>query len=197
MTWVAPVVILDLDDTVINFTGMAEECWRGICDEQSLALGVDGGQLHAALMAERVRFWADPELNRIGRSSLIEASRRILANTFDVLGLTDHARTRTMAEAYRARRDILVCLFPESISTIETLRARGHRLAMITNGATESQRGKIERFNLARHFDYILVEGEFGHGKPDERVYRHALAQLAVPPADAMMVGDDLERDVA
>ena len=40
-------------------------------------------------------------------------------------------------------------------------------------------------------------EGEFGHGKPDERVYRHVLAELDVEASDAMMVGDDLERDVA
>jgi putative hydrolase of the HAD superfamily len=66
---------------------------------------------------------------------------------------------------------------------------------MITNGAAESQREKIVRFDLARHFDCILVEGEFGIGKPDERVYRHVLSELGVQPTDALMAGDDLERD--
>ena len=197
MTWASPVIILDLDDTVIDFTGMAEECWRVICVEFGATLGVDGEHLHATLMAERVTFWADPELNRIGRNNLGEASRMVLKRAFDALGIADDARVASMADLYRERREGLICLFPESIETIEALRARGHRLAMITNGSTESQRGKLVRFDLAKHFDYILVEGEFGHGKPDERVYLHALAQLDVKPADAMMVGDDLERDVA
>jgi putative hydrolase of the HAD superfamily len=197
MSQLPPVIILDLDDTVIDFTGMSEECWRVLCHEEAIALGIDGGQLHATLMVERVRFWADPELNRIGRNALLEASRRIVASTLEAHGVADLALAQKMAEAYRLRRDALVCLFPESLATLEALRARGHRLAMITNGAAVGQRGKIERFDLARHFDYIQVEGEFGHGKPDERVYRHALEQLAIQPSDAMMVGDDLERDVA
>ena len=45
-------------------------------------------------------------------------------------------------------------------------------------------------------FDAILVEGELGFGKPDERVYRRALSALGVEPADAWMVGDNLELDV-
>ena len=53
------------------------------------------------------------------------------------------------------------------------------------------------RFELADLFDVILVEGELGFGKPDERVYKRALTALGVKPADAWMVGDNLEWDVA
>jgi putative hydrolase of the HAD superfamily len=50
---------------------------------------------------------------------------------------------------------------------------------------------------LARFFDCILIEGEFGVGKPDPSVYRHVLEQLRLAPADCWMVGDNLEWDVA
>ena len=43
----------------------------------------------------------------------------------------------------------------------------------------------------------ILIEGELGFGKPDERVYRAALDALAVESSDAWMVGDNLTWDVA
>ena len=197
MSPLAPVVILDLDDTVINYTGMAEECWRVICDESADALGLDGPQLHAALMVERVAFWDDPERNRLGRHNLLEASRLIVASALATLGVRDDAPAVALSRLYHERRHELVHVYPDSIAALEALRARGHRLAMITNGGAESQRDKIVRFDLARHFDYILVEGEFGHGKPDERVYRHVLEQLAVQASDAVMIGDDLERDVA
>ena len=42
----------------------------------------------------------------------------------------------------------------------------------------------------------MLVEGEFGVGKPEEAVYRHALSALEATPADAWMVGDNLEWEV-
>jgi len=77
-----------------------------------------------------------------------------------------------------------------------TLRARGLPLALVTNGDAGQQRDKIERHDLARYFGAILIEGEFGCGKPEERVYREALHQLGVGPGDAWMVGDHLEWDV-
>jgi putative hydrolase of the HAD superfamily len=73
----------------------------------------------------------------------------------------------------------------------------GCRLALLTNGAADAQRRKISRFGLASLFDVILVEGEVGFGKPDERIYRLALRELNVDPQNAWMVGDNLEWDVA
>src|SRR5207249_3416864 len=58
------------------------------------------------------------------------------------------------------------------------------------------QRDKIGRHDLARYFDAILIEGEFGCGKPEARVYREALRRLGVGSEGAWMVGDHLEWDV-
>ena len=87
-------------------------------------------------------------------------------------------------------------LLPGAIEAIERLRERGIRLALITNGSSAVQRAKIERFRLARHFDYICIEGEFGCGKPDERIYRSALQATTSQPNTSWMVGDNLEWDV-
>jgi putative hydrolase of the HAD superfamily len=86
--------------------------------------------------------------------------------------------------------------FPGAIEALRHLRGQGVRLALITNGNADAQRRKIDRFDLSPLFDSILIEGEFGVGKPDERVYLHALDQLNVKPEEAWMVGDDLEWDV-
>ena len=69
-------------------------------------------------------------------------------------------------------------------------------MALITNGNTERQRDKISRFGLEEFFDYILIEGEFGIGKPDPSVFLHVLEQLNARPEDAWMVGDRLEFDM-
>ena len=68
---------------------------------------------------------------------------------------------------------------------------------MITNGSGEGQRAKIERFDLARHFDHFFIEGELGYGKPDRRVYLGAMAALGSEPAETWCVGDNLEWEVA
>jgi len=54
----------------------------------------------------------------------------------------------------------------------------------------------LKMFELAHRFHHIQIEGEFGQGKPELAVYRHALERLGVDAADAWMVGDNYEWEV-
>ncbi len=69
-------------------------------------------------------------------------------------------------------------------------------MGLITNGNGEFQRNKIRRFDLTRFFEAVIIEGEFGAGKPDRRVFLAAMESLGAAPAQAWMVGDDLGRDI-
>ena len=60
-------------------------------------------------------------------------------------------------------------LFPDAHEVIDALRARGLKLALVTNGEAQLQRAKISRFDLAGRFDHVQIEGEHGFGKPEER----------------------------
>lgn len=68
---------------------------------------------------------------------------------------------------------------------------------MLTNGNAETQCNKIRCFELAALFDCILVEGDFGIGKPENRIYLHALEQLGVTAEETGMVGDNFDWEVA
>ena len=72
----------------------------------------------------------------------------------------------------------------------------GVKLALVTNGAADTQRDKIVRFELGHRFVHIQIEGEFGQGKPELAVYRHALERLGCQACDAWMVGDNYEWEV-
>ena len=86
--------------------------------------------------------------------------------------------------------------FPGAIEGLRALRALGLRMALVTNGSSATQRAKIERFDLAHRFEHIQIEGEFGQGKPELAVYRHALERLGCETCDAWMVGDNYEWEV-
>ena len=76
------------------------------------------------------------------------------------------------------------------------LRARGLKLAMITNGMAETHRDKIAILKLEAAFDEIFIADEVGMIKPDVRLFELAAARLGVAPNECAMVGDRLERDV-
>jgi putative hydrolase of the HAD superfamily len=89
-----------------------------------------------------------------------------------------------------------MALYPGAVETLEHFRSYGMRMALITNGNAISQRDSVVRFGLEKYFDCVIIEGEFGCGKPDERVFRHALTSCDVEPGETWMVGDNLEADI-
>jgi putative hydrolase of the HAD superfamily len=137
--------------------------------------------------------------HKIARFGISQARRQVIADAFIATGLehmTEELAER-FAASFTAYRDQLTDFFPGARETIETLKARGVLLALVTNGGAEGQRAKIERFSIAPLFNHIQIEGEHEFGKPDERAYLHAMNALGVEPHETWMVGDNLEWEVA
>jgi putative hydrolase of the HAD superfamily len=190
-------LLLDLDDTLLDYSGEVDTSWAEACTEGCAPTGVPAATLIQAVAASRRWFWDDPERHRRERVNMLRAWQSIVAHALEGLGTRDQAVAAAIARDFAARRRARMRLFPESIACLEALRARGIRLGMVTNGDAGQQRDKIDRHGLARYFDTIVIEGEFGVGKPDAAVYRHALDVLGADPGDAWMVGVNLEFDVA
>lgn len=185
-------LLLDLDDTLLDYSGGVDSSWKQAC---AIAPSVEPVRLLEALVETRRWFWSDPVRHRRERVDMLRAWTRIAAVALERCG-GDPGQAAPLAEDYAARRRAAMRLFPDALDLLERLRARGVPLGLVTNGDARQQRDKIEWHGLGRFFDAIVVEGEFGAGKPDEVVYRAALDGLGVRPADAWMVGDHLEFDV-
>ena len=101
-----------------------------------------------------------------------------------------------LADRLTAYREEEMFMFPGAHDAIDALKALGVKLALVTNGAADTQRAKVERFELAHRFDHIQIEGEHGFGKPEERAYLHAMQALGVTAPDTWMIGDNLEWEI-
>ena len=190
-------LLVDLDDTLLDYSGGVEESWHGACAEAAGPAGVPVEAMVPALRQARRWFWDDPVRHRRERTDMQGAWTKIAAHALESIGRPDGALAAAVAEAFAARRWQRMSLFPGVVPTLERLRAEGVALGLVTNGDRRHQRRKIEDHGLGRFFDVVVIEGEFGAGKPDESVYRHALDALGRPPRHAAMVGDNLEWDVA
>ena len=192
-----PVLLLDLDDTILDDSGGTVECWLTVCTQAARERPeVDAGGLHAAIETTRQWYWSDAERHRVGRHDLRAASTRIATLALRRLGVDDPALAQRMGHGYRDLRDARVRPLPGAIGALGRLRAAGVTLGLITNGAAASQRVKIEQFGLAASFSYIGIEGEVGVGKPFPEAYLAALQALGCAAGDTWMVGDNLEWDV-
>ncbi len=81
-------------------------------------------------------------------------------------------------------------------SALDALRASGRTLAVLSN-ADHRLIGVLEGLDLRAPFACVVLPVETGVAKPDPRAFAAALERLGASAAEAVSVGDDLERDVA
>jgi putative hydrolase of the HAD superfamily len=112
------------------------------------------------------------------------------------VGIDDGPLAAEMERTYVTVRRSRESIGPDAAAVLADV-ATDHRLAVVTNGASDVQREKLSRTPFADVFDTVVVSSEVAAGKPDPRIFHAALSALDVAPADAVMIGDSLVRDVA
>jgi putative hydrolase of the HAD superfamily len=193
-------MLIDMDDTILSAYGRPEIAWHTIAAEFAGELAPVLPQQAATEILKFARnFWSTAE--PAWRLKLDEARRVAVKGGFAALAANGHAPLPDdlavrIADRFSAYRDEEMFVFPGAHEAIDALKALGVKLALLTNGAADIQRAKVERFALAQRFDHVQIEGEHGFGKPDERAYLHAMQALGVTAPDTWMVGDNLEWEV-
>ena len=87
-------------------------------------------------------------------------------------------------------------LYPGARSALEQL-AQSATLALVTNGLSEVQRSRINRLDLERYFDAVVISAEVGTSKPGTEIFDIAFEALGFPGRQsALMVGDSLTSDI-
>ncbi len=214
-------VLLDLDDTIIYDDATTEIVFASVARHAHEVAGVDPAQLIAGVDRHAHAIWADgpaPEwCHDLGTSateglrSLFPGDdprmaamrawgpgfrfgswRRALADS----GIEDDDLARELDRRFAEERLGTNDFIPGADIALRELAGR-FRLAMITNGLSDVQRVKVEGTGIGSLFEVIVVSGELGFGKPNPEIYHHTLRTLGVAPDEAIMVGDNIRRDVA
>ena len=194
-------ILFDLDDTILSFGRRSDLLLQLATEHAEHFAPVALAEASAVLETAFVNAWADPARHKAGRFRLAQFRQEVVEDAFAGLRARAPALTPDFARAFATRfhtyREDQAQCFPGAVATVETLKARGVRLALVTNGTSEAQRAKLARFDLARLFEHVQIEEEAGFGKPEPAAYRHALETLGVAAQETWMVGDHLEWEVA
>jgi putative hydrolase of the HAD superfamily len=195
-------ILFDLDDTILSAYGRPEPAWLAVLEEFTAEIApLSPMEIVHAVQAEARGMWGDADSHRHWRMQLFEARRETVARAFAALAsagrpVPGRDVAHRIADRFSHSREEQLSLFPDAHAVVDALKARGLRLALVTNGEASLQRAKVDRFDLAQRFDHIQIEGEHGFGKPEERAYVHAMEALGVTAAETWMVGDNLEWEV-
>jgi putative hydrolase of the HAD superfamily len=110
-------------------------------------------------------------------------------------GIDDPDLASELAETFPRLRRARHVVYADTARALEKL-SRSHFLGLLTNGASDLQRRKIEGAGLAGYFDQVLISGDIGIGKPDRRAFEMLLTRLKASAETTLMIGDSLTSDV-
>src|SRR5512133_1427141 len=99
------------------------------------------------------------------------------------MGLQDAALRARLMSLYER-----LGAYPEARPALEALKRAGHRLAILSNGAPRMLAAAAEAAGLAPLLDAVLAVESVGIYKPSPAVYRLALDELRVWPAEVLFV---------
>ncbi len=85
-------------------------------------------------------------------------------------------------------------LFPECLEVLQTLRQQGYMVGVISNWDIRLLE-LLQSMGLMTYVQHVSISALVGWEKPHSAIFAHALAAVAVPPARALHIGDNLQAD--
>jgi putative hydrolase of the HAD superfamily len=213
-------LIFDLDDTLVVEEPSARAAIIETGELARIRYGLDPTGFHATLREACRKLWygfsSHPYCKKIGISSWeglwaeftgddpdlkalkkwaptyrLESWRTALTSH----GIDDTDLAAELAETFpRIRRGKHV-IYEDTSQTLAALSQK-HSLGLLTNGAPDLQRRKIDGAGIKKYFDQVLISGDIGIGKPDRRIFDAILMRLNVSPETSLMIGNSLISDV-
>ncbi len=85
---------------------------------------------------------------------------------------------------------------PQAKQVLEQLKARGYRLAIISNGGHDTRLNIIKGLGFGHYFDEIISSGLVGISKPHPEIFLHTAERLTVLPEQCLYIGDHPVNDI-
>ena len=192
--------IFDLGETLMHLTVTWEQVreWRmkaiyEAFTEHGVSLDLDG------LKREYLRLH-DEESEYAARTLEEIEIRETFVKLFDRLRVKpdQQPKMEDLVRRFFALEAESWVIFPGIPEMLQQVRDLGLKMGLLSNARNDwAVREIMERLGLTRYFDVILTSAGLGVRKPRPEPFREMLRMLGIAPAEAVMVGNSMEADVA
>lgn len=214
-------ILFDLDDTILIDDPATRATFETVSQFAATLVEVDVAKLTGAALERCLILWQQGVMHPFCHSIGIHAYECMWGNfsgpdpqyeklhawcpgyrievwtqALQAAGFENADLARQLAELYPRERRQRLDLMPDALEIVRSLRIN-HKVALLTNGSPSLQREKINSCQLESEFDAITISGELGIGKPKPEIFFATAEKLGVTPAECVMIGNSLERDIA
>ena len=185
-------IFFDADDTIIDH----HECERQALIHMFSGINVPFlNEYHDIFRPLDRQLWDDALLT----SSPPVAAADIPTHRFKLLferiavPYTDYTHANELFKTGLANTS---ALFEHAEETVAYLHSLGYTICVVTNGKTALQKPRVANSKIGKYISRIIVSEEVAAPKPSPIMFDTLLAELQIAPAEAIMIGDSLEKDI-
>jgi len=177
-------VIFDLDNTLFDYMKMKREATRAAARAMvDAGLKVNRAELAKKLFDHYLDYGIESD----------DAFQQYLLKTYKKL---DYRILAAAVNAYLREKALHLHPYPGVIETLKSLKKRGLKLAIVSDGLRLKVWMRLNAAGLDRYFDTVVTYDDTGKQKPAKEPFLKALSQLRVRPKECLMVGDWPEKDM-
>lgn len=188
-------LFIDLDKTIWDFESNTRLTFNEIFEKYDLpGKGIpDLDTFYNLYEGINNMLWALYRENKIKKEVLNIRRFELTLNGF---GIDDLILATHIAEDYVTLGPRKTLLFPYAHEALAYLQQK-YQLHIITNGFEELQQQKLDNCDLRKYFTTLTTSEEAGVKKPESYIFELALKKAGARINESLMIGDDLEVDVA
>ncbi len=191
-------LLLDLDDTLYEYAPCERAAREALFARTHALFGTPREAFEARFSAAR-KSVKDRCDTPSGHGRLLYVTE-LLHGLFEATGARDAsplAHARELEEAYWSAYLDTMELRPFAHGLLDELRARGMKIAIVTDLTLDIQLQKLAKLDLFRRIDALVASEEVGADKPARAAFALGAARLGVPLEACAVVGDNVEKDGA
>ena len=182
------IILMDLDNTIIDFNECARHSIMGIFDE----LGFDYTEnVFKTFITENVKIWKRLELGEIDKPFLRANRWNII---LDKLGI-DYDGT-VIEEKFE--NGVAMGAYPVEYAyeLLEYLYKK-YDIYVVSNGFRFVQESRVKIGKYDKYFKELFLSEDIGIQKPDIRFFDYCYEKIGYPPKEELiLIGDSLSADI-
>ncbi len=187
-------VFLDLDNTLWDFDGNAEEALKVLFEKHQIEYhtGYKVEQFVALYRDVNHAYWARYERGEVDKETL---RTKRFSDTFDLMGLPHALQPENVWQEYLDICPLMTKMMPGAIDCLKLL-SRKFKIGILTNGFEQTQTIKLKESGIGLFVDYMQSSERVGLAKPADAFFKLALNSVGCKPKNALYIGDNFRTDV-
>lgn len=183
-------IILDLDNTLYEYKTPHLASMQQVFKALSENYNLKKDQAEAYFQESRKKIHKELHGHAASHNRLLYFQlllERINANPFHALSLYELYWDTFLSH---------MSLYPKAMEWLINCKKENKNIAVLTDLTAHIQYRKIYTLKIQDYIDYIITSEEVGIEKPNPKMFQKALDKLKCKPEEAVMIGDNFEKDI-